>query len=120
MKKILISQLLFFVCYFSCKTDNATKLYSNNNCDTSNVSFSNHVKPILSSNCNSCHIGGGNSGSVKLDTYDDVKDAINNKNLKKSITYQNTSSKNMPPGAKMSNCNVSIIEAWINQGMKNN
>ncbi len=88
-------------------------------CATENMSFSADIQPILASNCVSCHNGPGGNGGVNLATYQGVKTAVDTRGLLATIKHD-AGVYNMPPGAKMPDCNVKKIEEWIAQGMANN
>lgn len=90
-----------------------------NNCSITNMSYTNNIKPILSS-CTSCHKSGNASGGVSLDTYQGVKSSISGGKLLGSISWAN-SFKTMPPGgSKMNDCNISKVKSWIDAGGLNN
>lgn len=102
--------LAFFVA--SCEDDDT------NTCDTSSVTYTNDIATILNNSCAAagCHNSGSNFGS--LANYDDavffasfgrIGGAINHDNGFEPMPY--------PTGAaKLSDCNISKIEAWIAAG----
>ena len=100
-----------------CYYDNEETLYGI--CDTSNVTFSKDIKPILDANCINCH----SSGAINLTKYDEVKAKVSDSTLYKSISYSYTgasSSKNMPSSGKLDGCSISKVKAWIDAGAVNN
>ena len=103
----------------SCYRDSEEGLYrfAPASCDTTNVTYSAVIIPILSANCLSCHTGAGASGGVQLDTYAGIKIVADNGTLVNSVTYV---SKGMPSSGKMDNCSVNKIVAWVNRGALNN
>ena len=92
-------------------------------CDTTNVKYSVQVKSILSLNCYTCHaaavstsIGGG----IVLDNYTALSFWSTNGILLDNI-MQGPGSNPMPKNAaKLSNCDIAKIRAWINSGSPNN
>ncbi|SFC75080.1 Cytochrome C oxidase, cbb3-type, subunit III [Flexibacter flexilis DSM 6793] len=88
-------------------------------CNTTNITYSLSVKPIMDNYCIGCHGDGDISGNVDLSNYNGVKAAINQK-LISSINHDGTASAMPENGAKLSNCNISIIQAWIDAGAPNN
>ena len=89
-------------------------------CDTVNMQYTAHVKPILQGNCYSCHGNGQSNGGVTLDTYNGVKAVADNGKLIGVITHA-AGYKPMPQGgAKLSDCNINKIRSWINRGGLNN
>lgn len=89
-------------------------------CDSSDVKYSNQVLSILNNNCVSCHNGSSASGGVHLDSYAGVKAQADNGKLFGVINHS-SGFKIMPPsGNKISDCNVRIIKKWIDDGAPNN
>jgi len=94
-------------------------------CDLSNVTFSNTVWPIINANCTSCHSGSSANLGIRLEDYATVKAqasiaAGSSGSLIGAITH---SSGNFPmpkDRAKLSDCNISKINKWIQNGMPNN
>jgi hypothetical protein len=100
-----------------CYYDNEEYLYGT--CDTTSVTFSQDIKPILDANCINCHSG----GAINLTTYDGVKAKVSDSTLYKSISYSYSganSSKNMPSSGKLDDCSINKVKAWIDEGALNN
>jgi hypothetical protein len=89
------------------------------NCDTLNVTYNSKVLPIIQSNCYSCHSGSSLSGNVNLEGYANLKIYAGNGKLVSSITHA-TGVIPMPPGSKLSDCDISTIKTWMNNGSVNN
>jgi mono/diheme cytochrome c family protein len=82
-------------------------------CDTSSVTYELSVKPILETNCFSCHNIGNSSGGIDLTNYSALTSLAANGKLLGSIRHMNGFSA-MPQGAdKLSDCDISIIDKWI-------
>lgn len=89
-------------------------------CNTSNVTFSASVKPILQTYCNGCHAGSSPLGNVDYNTYSGVKVSATNGELLGSIQHASGYSA-MPQNAnKLSACNIATIKAWVDAGAPNN
>lgn len=89
-------------------------------CNTSNVTYSANVKPILSTHCNGCHGGSAPFGNIDYTTYNGVKKTVDNGTLLGSIQHD-AAYRPMPEGAnKLSSCNIALIKAWIDAGAPNN
>ena len=88
-------------------------------CDSTDVRFSTIVLPIMAQSCQSCHGTGTQNGGVSLLNYNEVKNAVMNRNLWQSINHE-TGFKPMPPSSKISDCQLRQIGIWINDGMPNN
>ena len=130
MKKILF--LLFIsVSLNSCYYDNVDELHpAIAPCDTSGtVSFSGDILPIMIHSCGgenlACHQTDVSQSGYGLGTFADVISTIDNSGtFLESIVHSPTinSSKWMPKNssAKLDNCSIQKIEAWLNRGKANN
>lgn len=106
-------------CYYD-KEDKLYKYVNANICDTSSVTFSGSILPLMNDKCNSCHGGSIPSGSVKLDTYDGTKIVALNGHLAGSIKHLSGYSA-MPQGtAMLSSCEIRKVDIWIAAGAPNN
>jgi hypothetical protein len=89
-------------------------------CDTTNVTYSGYIAPLLSANCVGCHSGGAPSGNILLNSHAGVQEVALNGRLLGAITWAN-GYQQMPKGsAKLSDCKINKIKAWINDGAPNN
>ncbi|MFC2114671.1 hypothetical protein ACFLRI_04920 [Bacteroidota bacterium] len=106
----------------SCYYDNEEYLYNNAlaNCDTSNVTFSSTISPILSSNCNFCHSSTAPSGGVILDNYNSIKAEIDKGTFWGSINHISGFSAMPKGGNKLNECFRKQILIWIDTGAPNN
>ncbi|MFM9946295.1 MAG: c-type cytochrome domain-containing protein [Bacteroidia bacterium] len=87
-------------------------------CDTTNVTYSKTIVPILTANCTGCH---GLSGGVTLTSYSGVKNVVNNGKLWNAINHLAGPTKAMPNSTtKLSNCNLRQIKIWIEAGAPQN
>lgn len=123
MKRIIISlaSLTIFMFFFvSCYYDNEEALYPSlsNSCDTSNVTYSGTIAPLLSNNCYSCHSNANSAfgGNIHLQ---DIADVITNSS-KIVVSIKRTGSKPMPPSGKLNSCAISQFDIWVRNGMPNN
>ena len=120
IKSIMILLTLTFLIQ-SCYYDNEEELYPQPAaCDTTNVSYSNDVWPIISSNCTSCHSGGAPQGNVSLENYDDIVIAANNGSLLGAIKHEDGWSPMPKGGGMLNDCDISKIEIWVNDGTPDN
>lgn len=121
-KKNLLNFLLltaFSIGLHSCYYDNIEELYGKNQpppIDTTQVvSFANDVTPFINNTCaiSGCHISG--TGRQPLTNYNEIKNAIENFNLKNRVE-----SGNMPPGGNADETGKQKLFRWINNGYPNN
>lgn len=123
MKRIFISlavAVIFSFFFVSCYYDNEEALYPalNNTCDTTNVTFSGTITPLLSNNCYSCHSTANASfgAGIHLQAYSDVIAS----SAKIVAAIKRTGPFPMPPGGVLSACSVSQFDIWVRNGMPNN
>lgn len=118
MALIIAGSLLLTSCYYDNEEDLYGQLVP---CDTSIVTYSVQVVSILSQNCYKCHGGNAIDGSgIKLQDFQVLKKYAVNGTLLAVLKHQ-PGSKQMPKNAaKLSNCNIAVIETWINRGALQN
>ncbi|MBS1567846.1 MAG: hypothetical protein JST45_00245 [Bacteroidetes bacterium] len=107
---------LFNGCYYDVESD----LYPSGFCDTSAISFTATVQPILQSNCAvlGCHVAGG-QGTGDFTTYAGFKAQVDNGAVLPAIKYEGNGPF-MPPGGMLEPCAIKQIELWIQAGAPNN
>ncbi|MDO9257172.1 MAG: c-type cytochrome domain-containing protein [Bacteroidales bacterium] len=89
-------------------------------CDTTNVKYSTHIKPLIQTNCQGCHSGATPGGGINLATYAGVKAIADNGKFFGSIS-QLSGYKTMPQnGNKLTDCQITTVKIWINQGSPEN
>lgn len=89
-------------------------------CDTSNVSYSGFVVPLITNYCIGCHSGAAPSGNLSLSSYPGIQTVALNGKLLGAITWTNGYVKMPKNSNKLSACNINKIKAWINDGAQNN
>ena len=89
-------------------------------CDTTNVTFSGSVWPTIELNCIGCHSGAEPSGNVLLTDYNAVVVQANNGRLFGAINHENGFAP-MPKNApKLIDCKIDQVKIWIENGTPNN
>lgn len=91
-----------------------------NDCDLTNITFSQAVWPIIESNCTGCHSGINPQGNLSLTNYDEISLIAGNGYLSGVINHEAGFIAMPFNGQQLSDCNIDIIEDWINQGFPNN
>jgi hypothetical protein len=88
-------------------------------CNEAEFTYAAYIKPILDKACVGCHKPGTLSASIDLSSYAAVQIQAANGNLlgtiKHSVGYVP-----MPQGTKLSDCEITKIENWIQAGAPNN
>ena len=125
MKKLLF--ILVMAALGGCYWDNEEELYPDGttSCDTTNVTFSGTVFPIIQSNCISCHGGTAPSGNILLEDYAGVSKqakiaAGQPGSLYGAVSHASGNSPMPQNGTPLSDCEVKQIKAWIDAGTPDN
>ena len=97
---------------------------ANNNyctsCDSSEVTFSTVIYPLIELKCQGCHSGGEPEADLLLTSYGSISSIALDGRLYNSITGSN-GAELMPFGASpLSACEINQIETWINEGAPDN
>lgn len=110
---LLGALLLMAGCYY----DTEAKLYPSRACDTTNVTWSGTIQPIIQGNCAipGCHVAGG-TGPGDFTSYLGVKEKVDNGTLRQEVVVDGT----MPPDYDLRPCEVQQIDAWIQAGALEN
>ncbi len=104
----------------SCYYDVEEELYPTLECDTNNISYSNDIVPILSTNCYQCHDTANNFGNITMDSHATLLVHVDNGRIEGAINHESGFSA-MPQGLnKLLDCEIEKIESWIGDGAPNN
>ncbi|MCK9401292.1 MAG: hypothetical protein M0Q51_15040 [Bacteroidales bacterium] len=124
MKKLLI---IVLVILSSCYYDNEEELYPDqpNDCDTTNITFSGTIFPLINNNCIGCHGGSTPQGNVFLSDYATISAAANIPvgqfgSLYGAISHNPGNSAMPKNGTQLSDCNILKVKKWIDAGTPNN
>ncbi len=92
------------------------------NCDTANVGFAARIKPILDGKCVGCHSALSPGGGINLSTYAGVYGvATAPSGVFMGAIRREAGFSAMPKtGPRLSQCQIDLIQAWIDQGAPNN
>lgn len=90
-------------------------------CDTTmQATYSSGVKPILSSQCTSCHSGPNPAGYIGLEQFTTVK-SLAASGLIMHVIKHDPGYLAMPKnGGKLNDCDINKIAKWIAAGEPNN
>jgi hypothetical protein len=89
-------------------------------CDTTDVSYASFIVPVLKTYCTGCHSGQNPDGGLSFTSYSTVKAVALNGKLVGSITWAAGYNAMPKETAKLSDCKISKIKAWVNNGAPNN
>ena len=101
----------------SCYKDNEEYLYGEIDCDTTAVSFNKDIFPIIQINCTvtGCHKAGGTAPGT-FENYNQIKAKVDDGDFKNRVLI----SQDMPPGVPLTDCQISHITKWLDDGAPNN
>ena len=113
----------FLICILilaGCKKENMGQEV-NAPCPTNNVTYSATISGIINTNCLGCHgYGSPPSGGFSLNSYSGVKAKVDDGRLFGAVSHMQGYVP-MPDGAaKLSQCDINKIKAWIDAGAPNN
>lgn len=123
-------RLLYFVTFVtiiiavsSCYYDSEEALYPsvNSTCDTTNVTYSGKVVPILANNCLSCHSNASApsaGANIALENYADV--SLQAASISAAINHTGPLSPMPKNGSKLKACLISTFDIWVRNGKPNN
>jgi hypothetical protein len=115
----------FLVLLAGCYYDNEETLYpqTGSGCDTTNVTYTAVVKPILQSYCLGCHstaAAPASGNNIRLENYNDLKTYVTNGKLFGAVSQASGFSPMPKGGGKLDNCTIQKIKKWIDDGSLNN
>ncbi|MFN4121812.1 MAG: c-type cytochrome domain-containing protein [Flavobacteriales bacterium] len=88
-------------------------------CDTSTFKFNADIKPILESHCTGCHSGALPDAGINLSNHSGVLLVVNSGRLFGTINHQAGFSPMPKNNPKLSNCQITKIKKWIDNGAQN-
>ena len=118
MRSIL--KIAFFLCLLTgCRYD----VEKNETCDVSNVTYSTTISGIINSyGClgSNCHGGNFPPAGFSLSDYSSVKEKVTDGRLFGAINHSPGFIAMPENAAKMSQCDINKVKAWIDAGAPNN
>ncbi len=123
MRSYLITTLLilFLIAITGCTYDKESEVYPEfPSCDTAgNVSYNLHIRPIMTTHCNTCHGTISPEAGVITQTYDGLKVVALNGSLWAAVNW--TGTVRMPKDRdQLPECDRAKIRKWVEQGAKDN
>lgn len=84
-------------------------------CDTTTVTFSAQIWPMMESYCTGCHSASAPGGGIVIGDYSDMVALADNGSLMGSIRWETGYAK-MPTNQQLSECSISQLQKWIDEG----
>ena len=95
--------------YVSCDSNTTQEISA----VVTNPTYATNIEPVINAKCTNCHSGGNQSPN--LETYLEVKDAIENGTVLCRINGTDCG-EIMPTSGKMPQATITMIELWATQG----
>ena len=118
--------LLFLVglcleCFsIACVYNSEEELYPPETCDTTQVTYSLSVVPIIDYHCDACHGGDAIVSGIPLDGYENIKVKVDDGTLLGAIRHEDGYSPMPENGPMLPDCEILTIEKWVSEGAPNN
>ncbi len=90
------------------------------NCDTTAVSFSQTIQPVIADHCQGCHGGATPAGGIRLSDYEGIKTVALDGRLAGAISWTDGFEPMPQGGDKLNDCFISQLNAWIENGAPQN
>jgi len=125
MKWKVILTFLVFACLLSffspsCENNNELDLYGSQKCDTTNITWNSKVAAILQKNCVYCHGPDVSYNGVRHDSYTSEMVVVNDGRLRGVINHLDGFSKMPKDLGKLPECELKILNIWLNNGAPEN
>jgi uncharacterized membrane protein len=126
MNRILKTTMFLIIVFTTgCYYNNEEKLYPvvSTDCNLTEVTFSGTIKPILQATCFTCHSNSNylnSGGGIKLENYADIKIMAGNGKLMGAVKHENGYIPMPQGGGKLTACEISQLQKWIDNGTLNN
>lgn len=107
----------------ACVYEKEDILYPEVACDTTGINYSDEIVKILSANCYSCHSTANNpvlGSGIILDEYHELKHHVDDGDITGVINHTPGFPEMPKNAAKLSDCDIDRIEAWISAGAPEN
>lgn len=104
----------------SCHYNVEEELYETIDCITTDISYAQDILPILELDCFGCHSTEADFGNVTLEGYSQISQYVSDGSLLGSVSYDGGFSPMPKGGAKLLDCEIAKIDAWIIDGAPNN
>lgn len=118
---VLVIALTFQV---ACYYDNEEELYPDggqpNACDTTAVTYSATIQPLMQSKCYVCHSQAAALGNVVVEGYANARQYALTGQLYGSVNHSNGYLPMPQGGSKLPACDIAAVKKWVDDGAPNN
>ena len=89
-------------------------------CDPTQTSFVANILPLIQDYCIGCHSSSRTDGGVNLEDYNHILPYVLDGQLMGTIRHDALFAVMPPSGSKISECRITQIQSWIDEGAQNN
>lgn len=120
--KYLFASILLIVALAGCYDDDKQTLYPTQACDTSSVTYSVSIAPVMTQYCaySGCHAGAAPASGIDLSNYAGVQVAALNGKLVSVVEHRSGFSAMPKNASKLPDCTIAKIRVWVRNGAINN
>lgn len=104
----------------ACVSNVEEELYPPDTCDTSQVTYSLTIAPIIEQNCFACHGGEATISGIPLEGYDNLKTMVDAGRLVGAVRHLDGFSAMPQDAPALPECMLLQIEKWVNDGAPDN
>ena len=104
----------------SCVNNNELDLYGVRDCDTSNVTWDSRISAIMEANCVICHGEDLSYNGVRHDSYESEMIVVNDGRLRGVVNHFDGYVKMPKDRGKLPECELLLINTWLDNGAPEN
>lgn len=86
-------------------------------CDSVNVTFAADILPMIENYCKGCHSGSQPEGGISLTDHGTIKAVVEGGSLMGAVRWEIGYTKMPQNSDKLSECNIAMLQKWIDLGM---
>ena len=103
-----------------CTYNNEEELYPIDTCDTTHVTYSGTIAPIIMQNCFECHNAGSPISGIPLEGYQNLKNMVDAGRVIGALRHQPGFSFMPKDRPSLPECEILKIEKWVSEGAPDN
>lgn len=89
-------------------------------CDTTNVTYSGRIQPLIATKCQGCHSGANPQGGLNFTAWSVLNTVALDGRLMGAVQHQNNYTAMPPSGAMLPQCEIDMLADWVQQGAPQN
>lgn len=113
---IAILTIIIIAASSGCYYDKKELVAPATTCDTANMTYTGNIESIIQARCYSCHQGSSSISGFPLDSYDNLKEHVDDGDVVRLITSTDPSEMMPQGGPRLPDCEIAKIVAWVNAG----